>query len=290
MNVIRARVLGFCGGVRTAVAKLEHAAAQYGRVYTLHEIVHNEDVTKRLEEQNVVHVQSMSEIPDDAIVAVTAHGAPISTLAALEARGFKQVDATCPNVRKAQQVVAQNAKQHIFTVIYGTPEHLEVQGLLSHGAGCAVAATGLAGLAFPSAGRIALCAQTTREPGRFRAFAQLLQTQLDDDTRLILQQETICQETVNRYQAARELSARPDIDAIVIVGSANSANTGILQSVCEESGKPAIRVASAMDIEDGAFEQFAVLGLTAGASTPDETIDCVEARLRRISSISSLGK
>lgn len=282
MNVTRARVLGFCGGVRAAVARLEQAADQFGRVYTLHEIVHNKDVTEQLEKRHVVHVESVSSIPDGAVVAITAHGAPLSTVAALDARGFIIIDATCSNVRKAQQIVADNAQQGLFTVIYGTRTHLEVQGLLSHGAGHAIAAESFDELTLPPRGKIALCAQTTREPGRFRSFAQQVNDQLDDETRLILQQETICQETVHRYQAARELSTQVDIDAMVVVGSSNSANTGILRSVCEESGKPTLLVSSANDIDDAMFARFTSIGLTAGASTPDWIIDAVESRLRQI--------
>ena len=288
MNVIRARVLGFCGGVRTAVAKLEQAAEQYGKVYTLHEIVHNEKVTERLKKKHVIHVKSISDIPDGAVVAITAHGAPLSTIAELEERGFPQIDATCFNVRKAQQIVADNAQQGTFTLIYGAREHLEVQGLLSHGAGRAIAAESLDGLTLPSHGTIALCAQTTREPSRFHAFSQQVKAQLDDETRLLLQQETICQETVNRYQAARELSTRADIDVLVVVGSPNSANTAILKSVCEEGGKPTFLLSSADSIDEATFERFTSIGLTAGASTPDEIIDDMESRLRQIVSITSL--
>ncbi|MBE0636739.1 4-hydroxy-3-methylbut-2-enyl diphosphate reductase, partial [Candidatus Bipolaricaulota bacterium] len=106
MDIIRADVLGFCGGVRRAVAMLEDAATQFGVVYTLHEIVHNQDVMERLREKGVVLVNSLSEIPDDAAVALTAHGAPLRLIAGIRARKLTLVDATCPIVADAQRVVA----------------------------------------------------------------------------------------------------------------------------------------------------------------------------------------
>ena len=131
MEVVRAGVLGFCGGVRRAVAMIEEAADRRGPIYTLHAIVHNEHVMARLRERGVILVDSLAEIPDNASVALTAHGAPLMTIAALRARGLNLIDATCPIVQDAQRTVAENAKAGRFTIIFGDRNHLEVRGLLS---------------------------------------------------------------------------------------------------------------------------------------------------------------
>jgi (E)-4-hydroxy-3-methyl-but-2-enyl pyrophosphate reductase len=279
MDVIRADVLGFCGGVRRAVAMLEDAATQFGVVYTLHEIVHNKHVMERLREKGVVLVNSLSEIPDDATVALTAHGAPLRLIAGIRARQLTLVDATCPIVADAQRVVAENAKSKRFTIIFGDSQHLEVRSLLSQASVGAVAAESMDGLIIPSEGRLGLVAQTTKSPTALQAFANDLRAQLGAKADLIVQ-DTTCAEPVSRYHAARELAAA--VDAIVVVGSPTSANTRNLYAVCCESGKTTFFPESADEIDKSSYAAFSRIGLTAGASTPDWVIDAVEQRLRQL--------
>jgi len=281
MEVVRARMLGFCGGVRRAVAMVEDAADQFGTVYTLHEIVHNHHVMERLREKGVVLANSLSEIPDNASVALTAHGAPLATVTALRARGLNLIDATCPIVREAQRTVAENAKSGRFTVIFGDYHHLEVRSLLSQAVVSAVARESTDGLEVPSEGKLALIAQTTKDPDELQAFAEDLIAQLGKATDLIVQ-DTTCSEPVARYRAARELANQEKVDAMVVVGSPNSANTRNLHAICQGSGKPTFFLESAKDVNASAFVGYTRIGLTAGASTPDWVIDAVEQKFRQL--------
>ena len=281
MEVIRAEVLGFCGGVRRAVAMIEAAASQAGTIYTLHAIVHNQHVMSRLRSSGIIQVASISQIPDGATVAITAHGAPMPTLAALEARGLTLIDTTCPIVRDAQRVVSENARANRFTIIYGDGDHLEVRGLLSHAGGLAVATESLDALEIPAEGKLALVSQTTKSPQALQAFAEELRANLARDIDLLVQ-DTTCQEPVARYRAARSLASR--VDAMVVVGSRDSANTQNLLRICQESEKPTLFAESADDIESSRFPRARTIGLTAGASTPDRIIDAVEQKLRQLDS------
>ncbi len=280
MNVHRSEVLGFCGGVRRAVAMLEQAAAQCDTVYVLHEVVHNPHVMEQLRDVGVLLVSSLSDIPDGATVALTAHGAPRPLIAGIRARDLHLLDATCPIVADAQRVVAENATSKRFTIIFGDRTHLEVRGLLSQaGSIGAIAAESMDGLIVPSEGQLALVAQTTKSPEALQAFADELRRHLNPKMKLIVH-DTTCREPVARYRAAHDLSAQ--VDALVVVGSPTSANTQNLHSVCRETGKPTFFVQSASDIRATDFEGFALIGLTAGASTPDWVIDAVEQALQRL--------
>ena len=275
MEVVRASVLGFCGGVRRGVAMIEEAADRCGPIYTLHAIVHNEHVMARLREKGVILVDSLTEIPDNASVALTAHGTPLMTIAALRARGLNFIDATCPIVRDAQRTVAENAKSGRFTIVFGDRDHLEVRGLLSQAVGCAVAAESMDGLELPSESKLAIVGQTTKSPEALQAFAEDLISLLGEATDVIVQ-DTTCGEPMARYQAVRELANK--VDVFVVVGSPTSANTRNLYEICESSELPATFIESAEDINSSVFEQYRCIGLTAGASTPDWVIDAVEQR------------
>jgi len=279
MEVVRAGVLGFCGGVRRAVAMVEDAASRVGSIYTLHAIVHNQQVMDRLREIGVILVDSLSQIPDGASVALTAHGAPVLTIAALRARELNLIDTTCPIVSDAQRTVAENAQSGRFTIIFGDRNHLEVRGLLSQAIGSAVAAESMNGLELPSESKLAVIGQTTKSPEALHAFAEDLTAHLGDATDLLVQ-DTTCEEPVARYRAARKLAGI--VDAIVVVGSPNSANSRNLHAACRESGKPTLFLESAEDIDLSSFTEHTVIGLTAGASTPDWIIDEVELKLRQL--------
>ena len=279
MEVVRASVLGFCGGVRRAVAMVEDAADRLGTVYTLHEIVHNRHVMEQLRERGVILVNSLSEIPEDTSVALTAHGAPLPLIAAIHARELNLIDATCPIVGDAQRVVAENSKLPLFTIIFGDRHHLEVRSLLSQAVGSSVATESMDGLEIPSEERLSLVSQTTKSPEALQAFAQDLIARLGVKTNVIVQ-DTTCSEPVARYRAANELAA--DVDAIVVVGSPNSANTRNLHAICANSGKPTFFLESAKDIDPSIFHKISYIGLTAGASTPDWVIDAVEQGLRQL--------
>ena len=277
MRVVRAETLGFCHGVRRAVALVEKAAARYGTVRSLGPVVHNEHVTARLANVGVKVVSSLAEVPEGSAVAITAHGAEADVLDRIAERGLPLIDATCSIVRRAQEAAAEGAAAGRTVIVHGDPAHPEVQGILSR--------TGGRGVAFESADLgdasieppLAIVAQTTADRTAFERFVDALRARFGEDVAVV---DTTCSETVRRYRAARELAGR--IDGMVVVGSRTSANTVRLFDVCRAAGAPTFRVASADEIDGQTLAGFSSIGLTAGASTPGAVIDEVLRRLRRL--------
>jgi 4-hydroxy-3-methylbut-2-enyl diphosphate reductase len=277
MRVVRADALGFCQGVRRAVEMIEAAAAHRGFVYSLGPIVHNERVTARLEDLGVRIVASLDEVPEGGAVAITAHGAEAQLLDRIAQRGLHPVDATCPIVRRAQEVAAEQVAAGRFVILYGQPSHPEVRGILSRtgGRGTAAASDNLDDIHVETP--LALLAQTTADPAHFSRFAESVRARFGED---VFATDTTCPETVRRYLAARELATR--VDAMVVVGSRASANTNRLANVCRAARLATFHVAAADEIDGLKLDGFSTIGLTAGASTPDSTIDEVFTRLRSL--------
>ncbi len=276
VRVVRAEVLGFCHGVRRAVERVEEAVADHGTVFSLGPVVHNEQVTARLARVGVKVVQSLDEVPDGGVVAVTAHGAEAETLDRIAERGLPRIDATCPIVRRAQQAAAEHTAAGRTVIVYGDPAHPEVRGILSRTGGRGVATESADLMDASIEPPIALLAQTTADPEGFERFVGAVRARSDGDITVV---DTTCPETVRRYRAARDLAAR--VDGMVVVGSRSSANTVRLVDVCRAADVPTFLVASADEIGSSMLGGFPLIGLTAGASTPDAIIDEVLRCLRR---------
>ena len=277
MQVVRAGVLGFCHGVRHAVELIEEAAARFVTVYSLGPIVHNEHVTARLANLGVRTVGSLDEVPDGGAVAIRAHGAEAEVLDRIAERELSLIDATCPIVRRAQETAAEEAAAGRTVIVFGQSEHPEVRGILSRAGrrGIATESADLAdGLIEPP---LALLAQTTIDPSDFERFAESVKDRFGGE---VVAFDTTCPETVLRYRAARELAGR--VDGMVVVGSRTSANTERLAGLCLAAGVPTFHVTSADEIDERQLAGLSSIGLTAGASTPDEIIDAVVKTLESL--------
>jgi len=277
MNIVRAKVLGFCGGVRRAVQMIETELAQHGPLHTLGAIVHNAYVVDALAANGARMATDLDEVPEHGTVAITAHGAGEEVYEEIERRGLRLVDTTCPIVRRAQQTAAKLVEEGFTVVLYGEAEHPEVRGILSWTRGRGTA-TQSPDVEIPIGERgIALIAQTTKNPTRFAEFAQTLvrrYTGAAPEIRII---DTTCPETGRRYQAAKELAE--SVDALIVVGSRTSANTRKLAETCRETGIRTHHIESAEEIDDAWLAGTTRFGVTAGASTPDDVINAVVRRL-----------
>jgi len=277
-RVVRSTVLGFCGGVRRAVQTIETELAEHGPLYTLGAIVHNAHVVDSLAGKGAQMVESLSEVPDSAAVAITAHGAGEDVYQEIERRGLRLLDTTCPIVRRAQETAARLVEDGYYVVVYGEAEHPEVRGILSWTRGQGVA-TQSPDVDMPQykAG-LAVIAQTTKNPVRFAEFAQAIVERFTASVPEIRIVDTTCPETGRRYQAARELAEA--VDVLIVVGSRTSANTRKLTETCRATGVPTHHIESADELEDAWLEQGKSFGVTAGASTPDEVVEDVVRRLQ----------
>ncbi len=278
MKIVKASVLGFCFGVRRAVTMIETELGENGPLYTLGAIVHNTHVVESLAAQGAKLVKGLNEVPSGGTVAITAHGAGEETYAEIRERGLRLVDTTCPIVRRAQETAAALVKEGLFIVLYGEAEHPEVKGILSWTADQGMA-TQTPEIGIPSEVKgIAIIAQTTKNPRLFAEFAQQIAKDFTGKVPEIRIIDTTCPETGRRYQAAQELAC--EVDALLVVGNRSSANTRKLVEVGRATGVPTHHIESAEEIDWALLTGDQRIGVTAGASTPDEVIEKVVLQLQ----------
>jgi 4-hydroxy-3-methylbut-2-enyl diphosphate reductase len=278
VKIVKASVLGFCFGVRRAVTMIETELAENGPLYTLGAIVHNTHVVESLAAQGAKLVKDLDEVPSGGTVAITAHGAGEETYAEIRERGLRLVDTTCSIVRRAQETAARLVKEGFFIVLYGEAEHPEVKGILSWTADQGMA-TQTPEITIPSGVKgIAIIAQTTKNPCLFAEFAQQIAKDFTGKVPEIRIIDTTCPETGRRYQAAQELAR--EVDAILVVGNRSSANTRKLVEVGQATGVSTYHIESAKEIDRALLTDDQRIGVTAGASTPDEVIEKVVLQLQ----------
>lgn len=271
-RVVRAEVLGFCPGVRRAVALVEDSVASAAgadrRVCTLGEVVHNRDVVESFGRRGVAVVDERGVRRGDVVV-LRAHGVTPEVAQRIRGRGAEVVDATCAKVRRSQDLVTLYRRDGFFVVIAGQADHPEVVALAAHaGAHAVVDSVSMAErLEIPPPA--VLIAQTTFGGQEFRRIAESLKTRI----RGLVVENTLCPATEARERAAVNLAARAQ--AIVVVGGKNSANTRGLFETVKATGLPCVHVENAGQIPED-FRAYHTMGVTAGASTPDWIIDEVE--------------
>jgi len=279
LKIERAKVYGFCPGVRRAVQMVEEHLEQEGPLATLGAIVHNAHVVEALERKGARVARTVSEVREPT-VAITAHGAGQEVYEEIEKRGLKLVDTTCPIVKRAQEAARTLAEEGYTVLIYGEEAHPEVRGILSWTKGKGYATLSPEDLPELATRKLAIISQTTKGRTAFWQFVRdvLGRFQLSlDDVRII---DTTCPETGRRYEAAKELAER--VEAIFVVGSRNSANTRKLADTCESTGVRTYFIESAEEIDPAWVAGLSRVGVTAGASTPDEVIDQVIEKLARL--------
>lgn len=279
MRVERAAVYGFCPGVRRAVAMVEAHLREKGPLATLGAIVHNAQVVEDLARKGARVVEDVSEVHEGA-VAITAHGAGPEVFAEIERRGLLLVDTTCPIVRRAQEAARDLANSGFFVLIYGEEAHPEVRGLLSWTRGRGRATLNPQEVASLPGDRIAFISQTTKGREEFWAFLAAVMAQGPGQLREVRALDTTCPETGRRYQAVKDLAQR--VEALVVVGSRNSANTKKLAEVARATGLPTFHIERAEELRAEWFKKVTRVGVTAGASTPEALVQEVVARLSRL--------
>ena len=282
MTVTRAAVMGRCIGVKRAVDMALAAAAKEGdrEVFTLGPLIHNPQAVADLE---AAGIRAISETEMDGrltgrTVVLRAHGVPPAQRSLLLALGARVVDATCPRVLASQRKAASYAERGWTVVIAGDKGHGEVAGIAGHAPGAIVVGApeevaGIEALAPGGGSRpVALIAQTTIKKEEYEAIRAALAARFS----VLEVVDSICPCTEDRLAALAALSA--EVDAIVIVGGRNSANTARLLSTATALGRPAWLVETAAELPAQVFG-YARVGLSAGASTPEVLIAEVERRL-----------
>jgi 4-hydroxy-3-methylbut-2-en-1-yl diphosphate reductase len=277
MRVLRANVLGLCFGVRDALTSAR-GLDEPGNVTVYGELVHNSAVNQELTARGskVVPEAERHELPATEQVLITAHGISDRRRAWLESAGKRLIDVTCPLVRRVHAAAQKLAAEGYFVVVIGRPGHVEVQGIVEDLVQFAVVQAPGDVARFPSDHIGVVCQSTTPPRAAQQIRRAIVRRNPHAEVRFV---DTVCQPTRDRQQAVVELLAR--VPAIVIVGGRNSNNTRELVALARERGVPAFHVEQADELRPEWFASLEVVGLTAGTSTLDATIDEVEGELKR---------
>ncbi len=287
MQVILAEKAGYCFGVSRAVDTV-YREIESGRqpVYTYGPIIHNERVIADLEKKgvHVIHSLKEAEAIGEGTVILCSHGVGRTVCEALADNGVTFVDATCPFVQKIHEIVADYAGRGYFVLIVGSADHPEVQGIVGWARPDFSAVIGSLeeADAFDPSGydRICVVSQTTFYHKKFQDMVEIVRKKayydytMEAENRDFVVHNTICSATRERQDAAEALSRQAD--AMIVIGGASSSNTRKLYEICAENCSNTYFIQTIEDLEGTDFSRFDCVGITAGASTPNNIIEEVQ--------------
>jgi 4-hydroxy-3-methylbut-2-enyl diphosphate reductase len=277
MRVKRAEKYGFCSGVRIADLKVKRFAAAGGRGAILGQVVHNERVVEEMDRLGVRTVEEIAAVAEPTIV-FSAHGVPPSFHERAKSAGLKVLDTTCKFVYDIHRESKGALVDGYHLVFIGDPKHREVIGYTNdldpesyHIVSTIEAAQAIDWTKYP---KLKIIYQTTLNAEEFEDVVKAIEQRAATVDRA----DTICYATKENQEAARVLAHDPEIDLIVIIGGKKSANSKHLWEICREK-KRSYLVQGAEDLDPAWFDGAAVVGVTAGSSTPDYVIEEVEQRI-----------
>lgn len=279
MKIEKAAEMGFCFGVRRAIEIVQKAAQERGALQTLGPLVHNRQVVNKLSECGVTIAASLEEVQGD-IIAIASHGVGPAVMKQIKAQRLEVVDATCPFVRKAQVVAQKLGKEGFGVLIFGDSSHPEVQAVLGWAGKNASASLEIP--QFPARTRhLGIICQTTQNHEHFANFvASIIASDTIKFSELRIF-NTICDATRKHQAAALELAKRADL--MIVIGGKDSANTKRLAEICADTGVATYHIETVIELDPSWIQSRRHIGITAGASTPDEVINEVVLRLQEAS-------
>lgn len=283
MKIILANPRGFCAGVDRAISIVELALEIHGApIYVRHEVVHNRFVVNGLRDRGAIFVEELSEVPDGAIVIFSAHGVSQAVRQEAKDRNLKVFDATCPLVTKVHMQVARASRKGTKAILIGHKGHPEVEGTMGQysnedgGIFLIEKVEDIARLPMQENDNLTFMTQTTLS--------------LDDTAETIAalkekypaiqgpHKNDICYATTNRQEAVRELAKLSDL--VLVVGSKNSSNSNRLAELASRMGIKSQLLDDPSDIQDDWFNNVKTIGITAGASAPEELVQSIISRLK----------
>jgi len=279
LRVKLARTAGFCMGVRRA---MEIVLAEVNKgtspLYTYGPLIHNRQVLGLLETKGVKAVDSVAGL-DTGTIVIRAHGIPPTERRRIKSSGLRIRDATCPRVVRVQAIISSYTKQGYHAGIVGDRDHPEVKGLMGYAHGRAHAIKSAKEVAqLPPTKKLFVVAQTTQAGSTFREVVKAVKGRFPDA--LIF--DTICDATYRRQREVRAFSGH--VDGVVVVGGYNSGNTQRLVQISREAGMPTFHVETAQELDKEKLGDMGVVGVTAGASTPNWMIKSVVREIEGIQS------
>jgi (E)-4-hydroxy-3-methyl-but-2-enyl pyrophosphate reductase len=266
MKVKVAKNAGFCMGVRRAMDLVLNAARDRQPdeiIHTYGPLIHNNQVLEILERRGIRCSKDLTEAEEGGRIAIRAHGIPPQERKAIKEKGFKIINATCPRVGKVQGIIKKHSLKGYDIVIVGDDNHAEVIGLKGFANGRAyVLKTPEEVDRLPSMDKLLVVAQTTQDERAFTTIAGLLEERFPET----IVYNTICDSTHNRQEEVRALCN--EVDAMVVVGGRHSGNTKRLAEIAAATGIPTFHIETEEELDRERLQDFEIVGVTAGASTP----------------------
>ncbi|RUM44178.1 MAG: 4-hydroxy-3-methylbut-2-enyl diphosphate reductase [Desulfurobacterium sp.] len=275
MKIRVAKSAGFCWGVKRAVnIAIEAVKRSKGKAYCLGELIHNRREIERLKKLGMEFVEDVESLEAGSTVIIRSHGVAPQVFSCLKERGLEVVDATCPFVKEVQDKAVKLEEEGYPVLILGNPKHPEVEGIAGHVKNPIIVSSLEELRELPQFLKLGVVCQTTLSSGFFREAVSLLALKAKE----LKVYNTICKATAIRQKEAKELASQ--VDVMLIVGGKNSSNTTKLYQISKSVNERSYHIESKEEIELSWFEGAEVVGITAGASTPQWVIEEVVAYLR----------
>lgn len=279
-EILLAQPRGFCAGVDRAIEIVELALLQFGApIYVRHEIVHNAYVVNDLRKKGAIFIEDLDDVPAGNTLIYSAHGVPRAVRHDAETRGLRVFDATCPLVTKVHMEVAKMRREGREIVMIGHEGHPEVEGTMGQsdeGMYLVETVQDVASLNVQNPDMLAYVSQTTLSIDDTAEIIAALKAKFPHISEP--KKGDICYATTNRQEAVKFMA--PQVDLVIVVGSANSSNSNRLREVAEKKGARAHMVDQAEQIEPAWLEGCSRIGVTAGASAPEILVEQVISRLK----------
>jgi len=277
MKLLVAKNLGFCTGVNRAYRLALKTAQKGGPTYVLGLLVHNQKVVDELKQKGVQTIKNLNEIPKGTkgSLIISAHGLPPDQYEKAVKTGLKIIDTTCTWVKKPQSLAKELVESGYHLIIVGDKNHTEVIGIMGWAGGKAQVIEDIKDVKKVSFHeKMAAIAQTTQSQKNFEDIVNALASKTNE----IRVCNTICEATTKMQHYAVDVAKRSEI--MFVIGDKKSANTRRLKELCEETGAKTYQIEGAEDLDLKLLKGFDIIGLTAGASTPQYVIDAVIARIQ----------
>ena len=279
MEVVLAKAAGFCFGVKRAVDKVYEQVNTNKKIYTYGPVVHNEEVVKNLEEKGVRVLENRQalEALEEGCVIIRAHGVPPEIYQLIEKKGLECIDMTCPFVKRIHRIVQKESEEGKQIVIIGDPKHPEVEGIRGWSVTPAtVIETPEEAREFKASGdsKICIVSQTTFNYKKFQDLVEIFQKKGYD----IIVANTICNATEERQKEALELASKADV--MIVIGGTHSSNTRKLYELCKSECENTYYIQTLADLQLELPNSVELVGITAGASTPNKIIEEVQNYVR----------
>ncbi|MDD5686799.1 MAG: 4-hydroxy-3-methylbut-2-enyl diphosphate reductase [Elusimicrobia bacterium] len=282
MKIIVAKNSGFCFGVRRAIELASNFSKKTGDVYTLGPIIHNSQVVKKLEESGIGVIRNLKEIKKGSNIIIRAHGIPRKTLEELKRKKVGILDATCPYVKRSKKHIEELAKEGYRIVIIGNPYHPEIKYIVSYAPKDSVILKTISDVRkMKYFKKLGIITQTTQSLENFVEITSGL-LKYSDEFKIF---NTICPDAINRQNETVKLAGKSDV--MIVIGGKNSANTKRLFAISKKIQPDTYHIETTGELRDSWLRKANIVGVVAGASTPDwiikEFIDAVKNKRKKYS-------